>query len=139
MFESWGLVALVRAKRGQAPKMRSTLWAETAKRGQGNFGSLLRQQRPLDRVVAWMVTPIVLVFMWLFGTRLLKMASKPLVIIIAAVGISINGQIASSSSIFGRCWCPPKLAGPGSHQLMKFFLNFLLPAFNSNIYMPFSR
>lgn len=33
--------------------------------------------------IAWLVTPIVIIFMWLFGTKFLKMTNKPMVMIIA--------------------------------------------------------
>ncbi len=52
-------------------------------------------------LVAWVVTPIVIVFMWLFGTRILKMASKPLVMIIAAAtsvcGVSAAIAVAAAT------------------------------------------
>jgi uncharacterized integral membrane protein (TIGR00698 family) len=34
--------------------------------------------------IAWGVTPIVIIFMWYFGNRFLKMVNKPLIIVIAA-------------------------------------------------------
>jgi len=47
------------------------------------FGKILSLGAP-GLMVAWIVTPTVIIFMWLFGTRILKMRSKCLVIIIAA-------------------------------------------------------
>jgi uncharacterized integral membrane protein (TIGR00698 family) len=51
-------------------------------------------------LVAWIVTPCVVLFMYLFGTRVLKMASKTLVIIVAAAtsvcGVSAAIAIASA-------------------------------------------
>ena len=47
------------------------------------FGNILRFGA-YGLLIAWGVTPIVIVFMWLFGTRFLKMANKPLVMIVAA-------------------------------------------------------
>jgi uncharacterized integral membrane protein (TIGR00698 family) len=47
------------------------------------FGKILSLGPP-GLMVAWIVTPTVIFFMWLFGTRILKMKSKCLVIIIAA-------------------------------------------------------
>ncbi|GMV99000.1 MAG: hypothetical protein AMXMBFR84_01400 [Candidatus Hydrogenedentota bacterium] len=35
-------------------------------------------------LIAWGVTPVVIVFMWFYGTRFLKMTNKPLVMVIAA-------------------------------------------------------
>jgi uncharacterized integral membrane protein (TIGR00698 family) len=52
-------------------------------------------------MVAWIVTPTVIVFMWLFGTRILKMVSKPLVMIIAAAtsvcGVSAAIAVAAAT------------------------------------------
>ncbi len=47
------------------------------------FGRILTLGVP-GLMVAWIVTPTVIIFMWLFGTRILKMTSKPLVMIVAA-------------------------------------------------------
>lgn len=52
-------------------------------------------------MVAWLVTPTVIIFMWFFGNRVLKMASKSLVIIIAAAtsvcGVSAAIAVAAAS------------------------------------------
>ena len=52
-------------------------------------------------MVAWVVTPTVIIFMWFFGTRLLKMASKSLVMIIAAAtsvcGVSAAIAVAGAT------------------------------------------
>ena len=64
------------------------------------FGKILSIGAP-GLMVAWIVTPIVIIFMWHFGTRLLKMVSKPLVIIIAAAtsvcGVSAAITVAAAS------------------------------------------
>lgn len=44
--------------------------------------------------IAWVVTPIVIIFMWFFGTRVLKMDNKPLVITIATA-TSVCGTSAA--------------------------------------------
>lgn len=44
--------------------------------------------------IAWLVTPIVIIFMWYFGTRVLKMEDKPLVITIATA-TSVCGTSAA--------------------------------------------
>lgn len=44
--------------------------------------------------IAWFVTPIVIIFMWLFGTKFLKMVSKPMVIVIATA-TSVCGTSAA--------------------------------------------
>jgi uncharacterized membrane protein YadS len=50
--------------------------------------------------IAWVVTPIVIVFMWLFGTRILKMANKPLIIIIATATsvCGVSAAIAAAAA-----------------------------------------
>ncbi len=64
------------------------------------FGKILSIGVP-GLLVAWVVTPVVIVFMWLFGTRVLKMVSKPLVMIIAAAtsvcGVSAAIAVAAAS------------------------------------------
>jgi uncharacterized integral membrane protein (TIGR00698 family) len=63
------------------------------------FGKILSIGAP-GLMVAWVVTPTVIVFMWLFGTRTLKMASKPLVIIIAAATsvCGVSAAIAAAAA-----------------------------------------
>ena len=64
------------------------------------FGKILSIGVP-GLMVAWLVTPTVIIFMWLFGTRILKIASKSLVIIIAAAtsvcGVSAAIAVAAAS------------------------------------------
>ena len=50
--------------------------------------------------VAWVVTPIVVMFMWVFGTRVLKMASKSLVIVISCATsvCGVSAAIASAAA-----------------------------------------
>lgn len=44
--------------------------------------------------IAWIVTPLVILFMWVFGTRILKMENKPLVITLATA-TSVCGTSAA--------------------------------------------
>jgi uncharacterized integral membrane protein (TIGR00698 family) len=64
------------------------------------FGKILSLGPP-GLLVAWVVTPVVIVFMWLFGTRILKMVSKSLVMIIAAAtsvcGVSAAIAVAGAT------------------------------------------
>jgi uncharacterized integral membrane protein (TIGR00698 family) len=64
------------------------------------FGKILSIGVP-GLMVAWIVTPTVIVFMWLYGTRILKMVSKPLVMIIAAAtsvcGVSAAIAVAAAT------------------------------------------
>ena len=54
--------------------------------------------------IAWGVTPIVIIFMWQYGTKILKMTSKPMVIVIATatsvcgVSAAIAAAAASKAS-----------------------------------------
>lgn len=54
--------------------------------------------------IAWGVTPVVIIFMWQYGTKILKMTSKPMVIVIATatsvcgVSAAIAAAAASKAS-----------------------------------------
>ena len=49
---------------------------------------------PYGLAIAWLVTPIVIIFMWFFGTRVLKLDNKPFVITIATA-TSVCGTSAA--------------------------------------------
>ena len=55
---------------------------------------------PPGLVVAWLVTPVVILFMYRFGTRVLKMASPSLVIVIAAATsvCGVSAAIATAAA-----------------------------------------
>ena len=57
------------------------------------FGKILSLGVP-GLMVAWIVTPVVVIFMYFFGVKVLKMVSKPLVIIIA-MATSVCGVSAA--------------------------------------------
>jgi len=63
------------------------------------FSEILKLGLP-GLLVAWVVTPTVIIFMWLFGTRWLKMPSKRMTIIVAAAtsvcGVSAAIAVASA-------------------------------------------
>jgi uncharacterized integral membrane protein (TIGR00698 family) len=63
------------------------------------FNKILKLGGP-GLFVAWLVTPTVIVFMYLFGTKFLKMASKRLVIIVAAATsvCGVSAAIATAAS-----------------------------------------
>ncbi|HSL18488.1 MAG TPA: putative sulfate exporter family transporter [Methylomirabilota bacterium] len=63
------------------------------------FSEILRLGAP-GLIVAWVVTPTVIVFMWLFGTRWLKMPSKTLTIIIATATsvCGVSAAIATAAA-----------------------------------------
>ena len=49
---------------------------------------------PYGLAIAWLVTPVVIIFMWFFGTRVLKLDNKPFVITIATA-TSVCGTSAA--------------------------------------------
>jgi len=51
-------------------------------------------------MIAWFVTPIVIIFMWIFGTKFLKMVSKPMVIVIATATsvCGVSAAIAAAAA-----------------------------------------
>jgi uncharacterized integral membrane protein (TIGR00698 family) len=63
------------------------------------FGKILTLGGP-GLFVAWLVTPTVIIFMFLFGTRVLKMASKTLTIVIAAATsvCGVSAAIATAAA-----------------------------------------
>jgi uncharacterized integral membrane protein (TIGR00698 family) len=63
------------------------------------FGKILQLGGP-GLMVAWVVTPTVILFMWFFGTRWLSMASKPLVIVIACATsvCGVSAAIAAAAA-----------------------------------------
>lgn len=63
------------------------------------FSKILQLGGP-GLLVAWIVTPAVILFMWFFGTRYLKLKSKPLVIIIATATsvCGVSAAIAAAAA-----------------------------------------
>ena len=63
------------------------------------FNNILKLGAP-GIMVAWGVTPVVLIFMFLFGTRYLKMASKSLIIVIATATsvCGVSAAIAAAAA-----------------------------------------
>jgi uncharacterized integral membrane protein (TIGR00698 family) len=63
------------------------------------FGNILKFGA-YGLAIAWGVTPLVIVFMWLFGTRVLKMVNKPLVIVIATATsvCGVSAAIAAAAA-----------------------------------------
>ncbi|MFQ5930799.1 MAG: YeiH family protein [Nitrospiraceae bacterium] len=55
-------------------------------------------------VVAWLVTPVVVLFMWFFGTRILRISSKPLVIVISCATsvCGVSAAIAAAAASRAR-------------------------------------
>ncbi|MFH2205149.1 MAG: putative sulfate exporter family transporter [Elusimicrobiota bacterium] len=63
------------------------------------FSKILKLGVP-GLLVAWVVTPIVIIFMWFFGTRWLKMTSKRLTIIVATATsvCGVSAAIAAAAA-----------------------------------------
>lgn len=53
--------------------------------------------------IAWIVTPIVIIFMWWFGTRVLKMDNKPLVITMASATSVCGTSAAIATGAASNC------------------------------------
>lgn len=53
--------------------------------------------------IAWVVTPIVIVFMWWFGTKVLKMENKPLVITLASATSVCGTSAAIATGAAAKC------------------------------------
>ena len=85
------------------PAIRSELYIKTGLVLLGAevlFGNILNLGLP-GLFVAWLVTPVVIIFMYQFGTRVLKIASRSLVIVIAAAtsvcGVSAAIAVAAAA------------------------------------------
>jgi len=53
--------------------------------------------------IAWIVTPVVILFMWWFGTRVLKIGNKPLVITMAAATSVCGTSAAIATGAASNC------------------------------------
>ena len=92
------------------------------------FGKILSIGMP-GLLVAWVVTPVVLIFMWLFGTRVLKMASKPLVIIIAAATSVCGVSAAIAAAAASRAKQHELTLGVGMTLIFTVLMMVFMPMF----------
>ncbi|MCQ2186500.1 MAG: YeiH family protein [Bacteroidales bacterium] len=53
--------------------------------------------------IAWIVTPVVILFMWWFGTRVLKISNKPMVITMAAATSVCGTSAAIATGAAAKC------------------------------------
>lgn len=53
--------------------------------------------------IAWIVTPLVILFMWWFGTRVLKISNKPMVITMAAATSVCGTSAAIATGAAAKC------------------------------------
>lgn len=85
--------------------------------------------------IAWGVTPIVIVFMWLFGTRLLKMANKPLVITIATATSVCGVSAAIAAAAASRAKKEDLTVAVGMSLIFTVLMMIAMPAFINAIGM----
>ena len=108
-YAFWALIiGLIIANTGGTPDwlrpaLRSELYIKTGLvllGGEVLFGNILRLGVP-GLFVAWLVTPVVLIFMYQFGVRFLRIGSRSLVIVIAAAtsvcGVSAAIAVAAAA------------------------------------------
>jgi uncharacterized membrane protein YadS len=99
------------------------------------FGKILSLGVP-GLMVAWIVTPTVIIFMWLFGTRVLKMVSKPLVIIIAAATSVCGVSAAIAAAAAAKAKKEELTMGVGMTLIFTVLMMIFMPMFIAAIGMP---
>ena len=78
-------------------------------------------------MVAWIVTPVVIIFMWYFGNRILKMKNKELVIIVACA-TSVCGVSAAIAAAAACCAKKEDLTlAVGMTLIFTVLMMFLMP------------
>ncbi|MBU0982898.1 MAG: YeiH family protein, partial [candidate division Zixibacteria bacterium] len=84
---------------------------------------------PPGLMVAWIVTPVVVIFMWHFGTRWLKMRNKHLVMIIAAATSVCGVSAAIAASAACRAKKEDLTLGVGMTLIFTVLMMFFMPLF----------
>lgn len=84
---------------------------------------------PPGLMVAWIVTPVVIVFMFVFGTRFLKMVNKPLVIIIAAATSVCGVSAAIAAAAASRAKKEDLTLAVGMTLIFTVLMMFFMPLF----------
>lgn len=79
--------------------------------------------------IAWGVTPIVIIFMWLFGTRILKMVNKPLVITIATATSVCGVSAAIAAAAASRAKKEDLTVAVGMSLIFTVLMMIAMPAF----------
>ena len=92
------------------------------------FGKILQLGGP-GLFVAWMVTPTVIIFMFIFGTKVLKIASKPLVIIIAAATSVCGVSAAIAAAAASRAKKEELTLAVGMTLIFTVIMMVLMPPF----------
>lgn len=84
-------------------------------------------------LIAWGVTPVVIVFMWLFGTRVLKMVNKPLVIVIATATSVCGVSAAIAAAAASRAKREDLTIAVGMSLLFTVMMMIFMPVIISGI------
>jgi uncharacterized integral membrane protein (TIGR00698 family) len=82
---------------------------------------------PPGLMVAWIVTPVVVIFMYLFGVRRLKMRNKPLVMIIASATSVCGVSAAIAASAACRAKKEDLTLGVGMTLIFTVLMMFFMP------------
>ena len=111
------------------PALRSELYIRT---GLVLLGAEFLFNRILDLgppglVVAWLVTPIVILVMYRFGTRVLKMASPSLVIVVAAAASVCGVSAAVATAAAARAKKDELTLAVGMTLIYTVFMMVLMP------------
>jgi len=84
---------------------------------------------PPGLMVAWIVTPVVIIFMFIFGTRFLKMINKSLVIIIAAATSVCGVSAAIAAAAASRAKKEDLTLAVGMTLIFTVLMMFFMPLF----------
>jgi uncharacterized integral membrane protein (TIGR00698 family) len=90
------------------------------------FGKIMTLGPP-GMMVAWIVTPVVVVFMWLYGTRWLKMKNKKLVMIIASATSVCGVSAAIATAAACRAKKEDLTLGVGMTLIFTVLMMFFMP------------
>lgn len=99
------------------------------------FSKILQLGGP-GLIVAWMVTPTVIFFMWKFGNNVLKMTSKPLVIIIAAATSVCGVSAAIAVAAAARAKKEELTLAVGMTMIFTVLMMIFMPPFSQMVGIP---
>ena len=86
--------------------------------------------------IAWGVTPIVIIFMWFFGTRFLKMQNKPLVITVATATSVCGVSAAIAAAAASRAKKEDLTIAVGMSLLFTVIMMITMPIFIKLVGIP---
>jgi uncharacterized integral membrane protein (TIGR00698 family) len=99
------------------------------------FSKILQLGGP-GLIVAWMVTPTVIFFMWKFGNNVLKMTSKPLVMIIAAATSVCGVSAAIAVAAAARAKKEELTLAVGMTMIFTVLMMIFMPPFSQMVGIP---